>query len=155
MIELAENILLRAHRLHEHDLYRGHPPEREGDPLQRCPDITLINTQLGWTPQIRSATGSTHDRVVPRPRRAIAMTVLVTGGAGYTGTSAHRPGASARAARRRRARHDGARLRRRTCWAHPSCVGDIADEALVRQICGDHGVTAAIHFAAYKSVGET
>ena len=28
------------------------PPEREGDPLQRQPDITLISTQLGWQPTV-------------------------------------------------------------------------------------------------------
>jgi nucleoside-diphosphate-sugar epimerase len=28
------------------------PPEREGDPMQRCPDITLIGEELGWSPQI-------------------------------------------------------------------------------------------------------
>ena len=28
------------------------PPEREGDPLQRCPDITLARTLLGWEPTI-------------------------------------------------------------------------------------------------------
>ena len=33
--------------------------------------------------------------------------------------------------------------------------GDIHDEELVEQVCRDHGVTAIIHFAAYKSVGES
>ena len=28
------------------------PPEREGDPVQRCPDITLVNETYGWTPTI-------------------------------------------------------------------------------------------------------
>lgn len=28
------------------------PPEREGDPLQRQPDITLIESTFGWRPQI-------------------------------------------------------------------------------------------------------
>ena len=28
------------------------PPERDGDPLQRQPDITLIHSQLGWQPEI-------------------------------------------------------------------------------------------------------
>ena len=35
----------------------------------------------------------------------------------------------------------------------PLVVGDIADEALVEQICTEHGVTACVHFAAYKNVG--
>jgi nucleoside-diphosphate-sugar epimerase len=28
------------------------PPEREGDPMQRCPDITLARSALGWEPTI-------------------------------------------------------------------------------------------------------
>jgi len=28
------------------------PPEREGDPMQRCPDISLISSELGWRPEI-------------------------------------------------------------------------------------------------------
>lgn len=28
------------------------PPERDGDPLQRQPDITLISSQLGWQPSV-------------------------------------------------------------------------------------------------------
>ncbi len=28
------------------------PPEREGDPLQRKPDITLAKSLLGWEPTI-------------------------------------------------------------------------------------------------------
>jgi UDP-glucuronate decarboxylase len=28
------------------------PPEREGDPMQRCPDITVARTELGWQPSV-------------------------------------------------------------------------------------------------------
>jgi UDP-glucuronate decarboxylase len=28
------------------------PAEREGDPMQRCPDISLISSTLGWTPTV-------------------------------------------------------------------------------------------------------
>ncbi|MEO6124577.1 MAG: UDP-glucuronic acid decarboxylase family protein [Ilumatobacteraceae bacterium] len=28
------------------------PAEREGDPMQRCPDITLINSTYGWSPTV-------------------------------------------------------------------------------------------------------
>ena len=28
------------------------PPEREGDPMQRCPDITLAKSALGWEPSV-------------------------------------------------------------------------------------------------------
>jgi len=28
------------------------PPEREGDPLQRCPDISLARSSYGWEPTI-------------------------------------------------------------------------------------------------------
>jgi len=37
----------------------------------------------------------------------------------------------------------------------PLVVGDIADEALVEQVCRDHAVDAIVHFAAYKNVGES
>jgi nucleoside-diphosphate-sugar epimerase len=33
------------------------PPEREGDPVQRCPDITLVETTYGWRPTIALADG--------------------------------------------------------------------------------------------------
>jgi len=33
------------------------PPEREGDPMQRCPDITLINSTYGWQPTISLGDG--------------------------------------------------------------------------------------------------
>lgn len=36
------------------------PPEREGDPMQRCPDISLITSSLGWTPTV-----SLRDGLVP------------------------------------------------------------------------------------------
>ncbi|MEY2446255.1 MAG: UDP-glucuronate decarboxylase, partial [Ilumatobacteraceae bacterium] len=33
------------------------PPEREGDPAQRCPDISLVNSTYGWSPTIALADG--------------------------------------------------------------------------------------------------
>ena len=36
------------------------PPEREGDPAQRCPDITLINSTYGWQPTIDLVDGLTR-----------------------------------------------------------------------------------------------
>jgi nucleoside-diphosphate-sugar epimerase len=36
------------------------PPEREGDPAQRCPDITLIKEAYGWQPTIELAEGLTR-----------------------------------------------------------------------------------------------
>jgi dTDP-glucose 4,6-dehydratase len=36
------------------------PPEREGDPVQRCPDITLVNTTYGWAPTIDLVEGLTR-----------------------------------------------------------------------------------------------
>ena len=36
------------------------PPEREGDPAQRCPDITLINSTYGWEPTIDLVDGLTR-----------------------------------------------------------------------------------------------
>ena len=34
-----------------------HPPEREGDPHQRCPDITLARDLLGWEPSVSLSEG--------------------------------------------------------------------------------------------------
>jgi UDP-glucose-4-epimerase GalE len=81
------------------------------------------------------------------------MTALVTGGAGYIGSH------TVRALRARgydvvvidtleRGRADAvidAEL----------VVGDIADEPLVEAVCREHGVSAIVHFAAYKNVGES
>jgi nucleoside-diphosphate-sugar epimerase len=36
------------------------PPEREGDPLQRCPDINLIGATYGWKPSVTLADGLTR-----------------------------------------------------------------------------------------------
>ncbi len=36
------------------------PPEREGDPAQRCPDISLITTTYGWQPTIDLDQGLTR-----------------------------------------------------------------------------------------------
>jgi UDP-glucose 4-epimerase len=81
------------------------------------------------------------------------LTVLVTGGAGYIGSHTVR---ALREGGRDVVVLDTLELGpESSLLGAPLVVGDIADEALVRQICGDHGVTAAIHFAAYKSVGES
>ena len=37
----------------------------------------------------------------------------------------------------------------------PFVQGDISDSALVAEVCRKHGVQSVIHFAAYKSVGES
>ncbi len=36
------------------------PPEREGDPAQRCPDITVARSELGWEPKIPLREGLTR-----------------------------------------------------------------------------------------------
>jgi dTDP-glucose 4,6-dehydratase len=36
------------------------PPEREGDPAQRCPDITVANRELDWEPTISLREGLTR-----------------------------------------------------------------------------------------------
>jgi len=35
------------------------PAEREGDPMQRCPDITLVSSSYGWAPTISLRDGLT------------------------------------------------------------------------------------------------
>ena len=81
------------------------------------------------------------------------MAVLVTGGAGYIGSHAVR--------RLREAGIDTVVLdtlergRAEALLGAPLVVGSIADESLVAEVCREHSITAVIHFAAHKSVGES
>jgi UDP-glucose-4-epimerase GalE len=81
------------------------------------------------------------------------VTVLVTGGAGYIGSHTVR---ALRADGREVVVLDTLELGRADALlGAPLVQGDIADAVLVQQVCVDHGVTAIVHFAAYKSVGES
>ena len=81
------------------------------------------------------------------------MTTLVTGGAGYIGSHTVR---ALREAGRDVVVLDTLELGRADAVLDaPLVVGDIHDAALVEQTCRDHGVTSLVHFAAYKSVGES
>jgi UDP-glucose-4-epimerase GalE len=81
------------------------------------------------------------------------MTTLVTGGAGYIGSHTVR---ALHAAGRDVVVLDSLELgREEAVLGAPLVVGDISDAALVQKTCRDHGVTALVHFAAYKSVGES
>lgn len=51
MLELAEVVLELTGSASEIALLPL-PAERDGDPMQRCPDITLASTRLGWRPTI-------------------------------------------------------------------------------------------------------
>jgi UDP-glucose 4-epimerase len=83
----------------------------------------------------------------------VGVSVLVTGGAGYIGSHT---------VRRLRELGHGVVVLDSLVTGHgaavldaPLIVGDIADVDLVRQVCGDHDVTACVHFAAFKNVGES
>jgi UDP-glucose 4-epimerase len=81
------------------------------------------------------------------------MSVLVTGGAGYIGSHTVR---ALREAGRPVVVLDSMEYGREDAVIDaPLVVGDIHDGTLVEQVCADHGVTSLIHFAAYKSVGES
>ena len=81
------------------------------------------------------------------------MTILVTGGAGYIGSHTVR--------QLREAGHDVIVLdsmelgHEEALLGTELIVGDIADFDLVTSICRDRKVKSVIHFAAYKSVGES
>ena len=81
------------------------------------------------------------------------MTVLVTGGAGYIGSHTVRA--------LQEGGHDVVVLdslelgRADAVIDAPLVVGDIADRDLVSTTCREYGVTQLVHFAAYKSVGES
>jgi UDP-glucose 4-epimerase len=82
-----------------------------------------------------------------------AGTTLVTGGAGYIGSHTVR------------ALSDEGRAvvvldtlelgREEAVLGAPLVVGDIATPGLVEDVCREHSVTSIVHFAAYKSVGES
>ena len=81
------------------------------------------------------------------------MSILVTGGAGYIGSHTVR-----------RLQSDGADVvvldslefgYPQSIPGVPLVVADITDRDAVLATCTDHGVTQAVHFAAYKSVGES
>lgn len=81
------------------------------------------------------------------------MSVLVTGGAGYIGSHTVR---ALRAADRDVVVLDTLELGRAEAVLDAELVvGDIHDKALVAATCRDHGVDEIVHFAAYKSVGES
>jgi len=80
-------------------------------------------------------------------------TVLVTGGAGYIGSHTVR---ALRAAGRDVVVLDSLELGDADAVIDaPLVVGDITDRQLVIDTCRDHGVGQVVHFAAYKSVGES
>jgi UDP-glucose 4-epimerase len=81
------------------------------------------------------------------------MTVLVTGGAGYIGSHTVR---ALRAAGREVVVIDSLELGKPEAVIDaPLVVGEIRDADLVISTCREYGVTQAVHFAAYKSVGES
>ena len=81
------------------------------------------------------------------------MTVLVTGGAGYIGSHTVR---ALREGGRDVVVLDSLELGRADAVVDaPLVVGDIADHDLVSTTCRKYGVTQLVHFAAYKSVGES
>ena len=79
--------------------------------------------------------------------------MLVTGGAGYIGSHTVR---ALRETGRDVVVFDSLELGRREAVIDaPLVVGNITDQDLVSATCSEHGVTQLVHFAAYKSVGES
>lgn len=81
------------------------------------------------------------------------MTVLVTGGAGYIG--AHTVRALGNASRDVVVLDTLERGNKKAVIDAKLIVGDIADQKLVSKICRKYKITDVVHFAAYKSVGES
>ena len=81
------------------------------------------------------------------------MTILVTGGAGYIGSHTVR---ALRAVGREVVVLDSLEFgTEKALLGAPLVIGDIADRELVIDTCKKFGVEACVHFAAYKSVGES
>src|SRR5690606_17902945 len=99
-----------------------------------------------------------HPILLPNSRRRAPvvswpMSVLVTGGAGYIGSHTVR-----------RLQSDGTDVvvldsleygYPQSIPGVPLITADIADADAVTATCKEHGVTQVVHFAAYKSVGES
>ena len=81
------------------------------------------------------------------------MTILITGGAGYIGSQTSRLLTSL--GRNVVVFDSLERGNADSVLGTPLVIGDIADTALVTKICLKHKVTAVVHFAAYKSAGES
>ena len=81
------------------------------------------------------------------------MTILVTGGAGYIGSHTSRLLTSL--GRNVVVFDSLERGNADSVLGTPLVIGDIADTALVTEICLKHKVTTVVHFAAYKSAGES
>ncbi len=95
----------------------------------------------------------TRPRAVGTIARMSGGTVLVTGGAGYIGSHTVR---ALRAVGRDVVVLDSLELGTADAVIDaPLVVGDITDRGLVADTCTEHGVTQVVHFAAYKSVGES
>jgi UDP-glucose 4-epimerase len=85
--------------------------------------------------------------------RGWTMTVLVTGGAGYIGSHTVR---ALRGAGRDVVVLDSLELGRADAVIDaPLVVGDATDGELVASTCREYDVTQVVHFAAYKSVGQS
>ncbi|CAN5447390.1 UDP-glucose 4-epimerase GalE [soil metagenome] len=81
------------------------------------------------------------------------MTILVTGGAGYIGSHTVR---MLRATERKVVVLDSMEFGHRSAVGDVELVvGNVQDRALVTELCRSHTVTQVVHFAAYKSVGES
>ncbi len=81
------------------------------------------------------------------------MTTLVTGGAGYIGSHTVR---ALQKAKRAVVVLDSLELGRADAVVDaPLVVGDITDHDLVVSTCKECDITQVVHFAAYKSVGES
>ncbi|MBJ7508984.1 MAG: UDP-glucose 4-epimerase, partial [Ilumatobacteraceae bacterium] len=81
------------------------------------------------------------------------MTILITGGAGYIGSQTSRLLTSL--GREIVVLDSLERGNANSVLGAPLVIGDIADSALVTEICLKYQVISVIHFAAYKSAGES
>ena len=81
------------------------------------------------------------------------MTILVTGGAGYIGS--HTVKLLRSLGREVVALDSLERGNRASLLGAHLVVGDIADEDLIERTCREHGITDIVHFAAFKSAGES
>ena len=144
-----------------------HRVEELGQHVQRDMEIVDIHPAMAFLFEMRRAstlpTGPDSQSCVSAahcvgPSSALhgslsLMTILVTGGAGYIGSHTVRALTNANV---QVVVLDTLELGRADSVIDADiAIGDIADEGLVESLCREHDVSAVVHFAAYKNVGES
>lgn len=140
--------------------------ERRREPMELGPrpHLEMIQPALDLVETLRDGgidpsdhpTQESLEHAAERTGRSASVplvgSILVTGGAGYIGSHTVR---ALRAADREVVVIDTLELGRADAVIDATLIQMSVDDPDVEQVCRDHDVTAVVHFAAYKNVGES